>query len=111
MKDAADIIASPLSHVFDMSLTQGAFPDNMKIAKVTPVFKKGEKDILGNYRPISVLPLLGKIFGKLVNKQLLDYFEKQKLFYDEQYGFRKKYSTKLSLASLANDMSKSLDED
>ena len=88
LKDAADYIASPLSYVFNMSLSKGVFPDAMKIAKVTPVYKKGAKDSLGNYRPISVLPLLAKVFEKLINKQLLHYFETNNLFYDEQYGFR-----------------------
>ena len=110
LKDAADYIAYPLSYIFNMSLSKGVFPDTMKIAKVTPVYKKGEKDILGNYRPISVLPLLAKVLEKIINKQLLHYFETNNLFYDEQYGFRKNYSTKLSLASLVNVMSKSLDE-
>ena len=74
------------------------------------MYKKGEKDILGNYRPISVLPLLATVLEKIINKQLLHYFETNNLFYDEQYGFRKNYSTKLSLASLVNVMSKSLNE-
>ena len=69
LKDAADYIASPLSYIFNMSLSKGVFPDAMKIAKVTPVYKKGEKDILGNYRPISVLPLLAKVLEKIINKQ------------------------------------------
>ena len=48
-------------------LSKGVFPDAMKIAKVTSVYKKGEKDILGNYRPISVLPLLAKVLEKIIN--------------------------------------------
>ena len=94
----------------DVMRRAGGAPHMGKVSEITPVYKKGAKDSLGNYRPISVLPLLAKVFEKLINKQLLHYFETNNLFYDEQYGFRKKYSTKLSLASLANDMSKSLDE-
>ena len=72
----------------------------MKIAKVTPIFKKGDRDMPGNYRPISVLSLLAEIFEKLVNKRLLDYLERNDILYKHQYGFRKHYSTKLSLINL-----------
>ena len=73
-KDAADYIASPLSYIFNMSLSKGVFPDAIKIAKVTPVYKKGEKDIPGNYRPISVLPLLAKVLEENNNSRQITYF-------------------------------------
>ena len=85
-------------------MSKGDFPDAMNIAKVTPVYNKCAKYSIGNYRSISVLPLLAKVLEKIINKQLLILFRKITCFYDEQYSFRKKYSTKLSLASLANDM-------
>ena len=62
LKDAADLIASPLAYIFNQSLSLGVFPEMMKVAKVTPIYKKGQKDVPGNYRPISVLPLLAKVF-------------------------------------------------
>ena len=82
----------------------------MKVAKVTAIFKKGRKDDPGNYRPISVIPLLAKVFEKLVNKRVLAYLEKNDILCKHQYGFRKQYSTKLSLTNLINDVIKSIGE-
>ena len=109
LKDAADVIANPLAYIFNQSLSLGVFPEMMKVAKVTPIYKKGQKNVPGNYRPISVLPLLAKVFEKLVNKRLLDFLETNNVLYEHQYGFRKQYSTKLSLINLINDVIKSID--
>ena len=88
----------------------GKFPRSMKIAKVTAIFKKGKKDSPGNYRPISVLPLLAKVLEKLVNTKILAFLEKNDILCKHQYGFRKQYSTKLSLTNLINGVVKSIDE-
>lgn len=66
IRDAADIVAKPLSHIFNLSLRTGKIPKSMKVAKVTLIFKKGDKNNPGNYRPISVL-LLG-LFAKVLEK-------------------------------------------
>ena len=86
------------------------FPDSLKVARVTPLYKKGSKDDPGNYRPISVLPVIGKVFEKLVNVRVMDFLESQQILYKHQYGFRKKFSTKLSLINLSNALMKSIDE-
>ena len=64
LKVAADIIAPSLTYIFNLSLTKGIFPQDLKVAKVTPLFKSGSKDQVENYRPISVLPIVAKIFEK-----------------------------------------------
>lgn len=110
IKDAVHYVTSPLTFIFNLSFTSGKFPDAFKIAKVTPVYKKGPKDEAGNYRPISVLPVLGKVFEKIVNNRLLDFLEKNHVLYEHQYGFRKKYSTKLSMINLVNTLRNSMDE-
>ena len=71
----------------------GIFPNNLKIAKVLPLFKKGDQTLMENYRPISLLPCISKVFEKVVFQQLYDYFDKENLFYKSQYGFRKYHST------------------
>ena len=95
IKDACDFISTPLCHIFNMSLQEGKFPDALKIAKVTPIYKKGPKDAPGNYRPISVLPVIGKIFEKIVNKQLMEFLEVNNVQHQHQYGFRKKIQYKV----------------
>ena len=64
IRDAADFIARPLSHIFNLSLRTGKVPNSLKVAKVTPIYKKGDKENPGNYRPISVLPLFAKVLEK-----------------------------------------------
>ena len=105
LKDGAVYISDALAYIFNLSLESGRVPDEMKIAKVTPIHKKGPTDEPGNCRPISVLPVLGKFFEKITNIRLIQFLEKNNAFYQHQYGFRKKYSTKLS-----NTILKSIDE-
>ena len=109
IKDAAPFIVYPLTYIFNLSLEMGKFPDALKIAKVTPLYKKGSKDDPGNYRPISVLPVIAKVFEKLVNERLMDFLESNDILYRHQYGFRKRYSTKLSLINLVNTLLKAID--
>lgn len=108
--DGACHISQPLAYIFNLSLQSGLFPNSMKIAKVSPVYKKGSKFDPGNYRPISVLPILSKVFEKLVNSRLMKYLNRNDLLFKHQYGFREKHSTKLSLINLANHLIKYQDK-
>ena len=69
----------------------------LKIARVLPLFKAGDKSIFSNYRPISVLPFFSKILKKLVYNRLIDYLSKYKILSDNQFGFRKHHSTENAL--------------
>ena len=73
LKSVKEIIANSLSDVFNASILNKIFPDDFKIARVTPVFKGGEAGDIGNYRPISILSAVARIFGKLLYKQLYDF--------------------------------------
>ena len=70
LKLAAPMIAGSLSTLFNACLTEGVFPDDWKLANVHPVFKSGDSRLLTNYRPISVLSILAKVFESLVHKQV-----------------------------------------
>ena len=76
------------SHAFEL----GIFPSIFKIAKVEPTFKSGNKQIVNNYRPISLLPTLSKILEKLIKIRLIKFFDKYQVLYEFQYGFREKHS-------------------
>ena len=86
-------IVYPISILINQSLHSGIFPDDLKIAKVLPIFKKKKQDEFENYRPISILPSLSKIFEKVVNNQILKYFTDNNLFMQAQHGFRPNFST------------------
>ena len=77
-------ITKPLTHLINLSLTQGKFPDSLKIAKVVPVFKQGSHMLCTNYRPISVLPALSKIFEKCIFNQLMLYISLHDVFAPNQ---------------------------
>ena len=83
-------IAPPLYVIINQSLVTGFFPDRLKIAKVFPLFKKEDYHMFDNNRPISLLSSISKVVEKIVFIQVYDYFSKQKLLYDGQYGFQKK---------------------
>ena len=108
--EAKDFVSDPLAFILNLSFSTGIFPNKLKIARVVPIFKKGDKSNPGNYRPISILPVISKLFEKLINKRLVDFLEKYEILYKHQYGFRHGYSTKLSLINLINQITNNTDE-
>ena len=96
-------ISSSLADVFNASIKTRIFPADFKLGKVTPIYKTGDKDDPGNYRPISVLPSTSRLFKKVLYNQLYDYFAKNKLLGDGQWGFCSLHSTALALSQCTND--------
>uniref|UniRef100_A0A3Q3KL62 Reverse transcriptase domain-containing protein n=1 Tax=Monopterus albus TaxID=43700 RepID=A0A3Q3KL62_MONAL len=103
-------ICKPLTHIFNMSFRLGQFPNNMKIAKVIPLYKSGDKHNLTNYRPISLLSQFSKILEKLFNNRLDTFIDKHNILSDCQYGFRSKRSTSLAITDLMEDITSAMDE-
>ena len=93
LKKCATIISRHLSGFYNKFMEAGTFPKILKIGKITPVFKKGDSDIFDNYRPISMLPIFGKIFEKIIYSRLYSFLISKNVIYDKQFGFRKKHST------------------
>ena len=91
--DGAEQISGPLSNLINLCLRQLVFPAIEKWAKVTPVYKSGERSLMDNYRPISVIPVLSKVFECVVYKQLYSYLEETDLLSQRQFGFQNKLST------------------
>ena len=102
-------LADPLTHICNLSFETGVFPEKMKVAKVVPLFKSGEKNVFTNYRPVSLLPQFSKILEKLFNKRLEKFLTKNTILSDTQYGFRENMSTSLALMELIEDITQSLD--
>ena len=86
------------------------YPESLKVAEVTPIYKKDNKKIISNYRPISVLPVISKVFENVIFDQLREYFVTNNLFSPQQYGFRKKSSTKLTALELLDRLFGQLDK-
>jgi len=108
--NVASIIAKPLQHIYNRSLTSGKVPNAFKIARIIPIFKKGEATAPSNYRPISLLPVFDKIFEKLLCTRLLNFWTKYNVLYKYQFGFRKNYSTTLALTEITDCIYNWLDD-
>lgn len=93
LRGVADIVSPIFAVLFNRCVEEGVFPDILKVAKITPVFKKGAVTCTSNYRPIAIVPLIGKIFEYLIKDRLCQYFESKHLFNTAQFGFRAARST------------------
>ena len=93
LKTAAHIVALPLSILLNHCNSFGVFPNQLKIAKVVPVYKSGPPEDLHNYRPISLLSTISKIFERVIPNRLVSFMERKNLIIATQFGFRHKHST------------------
>ena len=93
IKESTDLIVNILTHLVNLSMASGIFPDPLKLARVVPIFKSGDARTITNYRPVSVLPIFSKVFERLVYNRLLNYVETCGILSENQYGFRKNHST------------------
>ena len=102
-----------LSHIisilFNKSVNQGIFPDELKNAKVIPIHKDDSIFEVSNYRPISLLPIFSKIFEKLMYARIIGFINKNNILYKNQFGFQKNMSTELAVNALLNNIINALD--
>ena len=96
-KVAAKVLATSLSILFNYSFRYGIFPDCLKTAKVVPIFKKGDKNEINNYRPISLLSTFSKILEKLICKRMRKFLDNHSIISLNQYGFGSSLSTTHSM--------------
>lgn len=89
-----------MTDLINLSFTSGVFPDSLKLAKVTPVFKSEDKKSVSNYRPVSVLTAFSKIFERAMYNRIWTFINKNKIISDNQYGFRSKHSTYMAILNL-----------
>ena len=95
-------ISKPLAIIINQSLQTGIFPDLLKISKIKPVYKKGDKCCFNNYRPIALLPTISKVFELVMHTQLYNYFNKYDLLAEQQYGFRSQHPTEFASVKLVD---------
>ncbi len=109
IKNCTDELARPLCLIFNRSMIDGTVPDDLKIAKIIPIYKSDDKKIVSNYRPISVLPAFSKILERLVYNRLTDFINQHDILSQNQYGFRKNISTSMALLDLVDKISTSIE--
>lgn len=102
-------IAAPLTNIINSSFSTGIFPNQLKIAKITPIYKSGDKSNINNYRPISVLPFFSKIFEKLMFNRVTEYLKKHCLLSPSQFGFQQGLSTYMALLEMQSNIVEAMD--
>ena len=109
LKVAASTIVPSLTEIFNMSIDTDQFPSEWKAARVIPLFKKGQRSMLDNYRPISILPVVSKVMERILYDQMYEYFNQKNLFSKHQFGFRPYHSTTTTLLDCTNEWYANMD--
>ena len=112
VKQTINLIIAPLTHIMNLSLRSGLVPEQMKVARVIPLFKLGTLSLFTNYRPVSVLPAFSKFLERIVYKRLDSFLNRcmYKILSCNQYGFRKNHSTAYALIQLYDKLSNAIDQ-
>ena len=100
IRDGASVLKIPITFIVNLSLSSGKVPDDMKVARVKPLYKKNSSLEAGNYRPVSILSIVSKILEKCVHSQLHQFLDSNDILYKFQSGFRSKFSTDTCLIHL-----------
>ena len=109
LDDVSDKLIEPLTEIVNMSLKEGVFPTLNKEARVCPTFKKGDRFQCENYRPISLLSNISKIFERVVYNRIEEFLTSTKQLYPLQFGFRKNFSTNHALLSIVEQVREAMD--
>ena len=107
IKHISPSIFEPLRYIFNLSIGKSILSDQLKIGKVTPLFKKGGNALMDNYRPISVLPCFLNILERIIYNKPYSFFSENNILYKKQFGFQKQHSTDHAIVYLVNKILKS----
>ena len=100
IKKCFGVLCEPLTYLFQLSLEKRVFPDDLKITKVTPIYKAGDNSDISNYRPISVLLCFSKILERLMYSRFYKYLKENNILYQKQFGFQSRYFTNDAIIQL-----------
>ena len=109
LKILKSTISVPLMHIINLSFSTGIMPEKLKIARVIPIFKKGQRDDISNYRPISLLSVFNKIIETIVYNRLIKFIEKNELLFSNQFGFRTSHSTTHAIILIVDKIQKAIE--
>ena len=110
LKELHHLITQPLTDLFNRSISEGIFPEAMKLADTVPLYKSKDRTLTTNYRPVSLLITISKLLEKAVHSRVYDFMEQTNQMYPSQYGFRKKHSCETAISELVAEIVKNMDE-
>ena len=110
LRECTDLISHSLCEIFNLSIVTGVFPEEWKCSKVIPLFKQGERADMNNYRPISVIPVVAKVFERIIYDQLYAYLSENNMIAAHQSGFRSLHSTVTALLEASNNWAYNIDK-
>ena len=110
-KQCSKNFVKPLAALINSSFREGVFPRELKKARVVPIYKTGDKSLINNYRPISILSFYSKVFEKLMYNKLYNFIKANDILYAHQYGFRRGHSTQQAIITLIDKITKSVNSD
>ena len=111
LKQTINNITLPITHIVNRSFITGIVPDQMKIAKVVPVFKSSDRSSIKNYRPISLLTSFSKLLEKIMYDKVMNFLNANNILYEHQYGFRAKHSTMHPIMHFINHCAEATNKD
>ena len=110
IKDSLPVMAFYYTIIVNTSIATGKYPELWKHPLINPIHKSGEIEMVGNYRPIALLPILSKVLEKVVSTQLMEHLESNNLLSNTQHGFRPKLSTETALLKVTDSLYKNIDD-
>lgn len=109
LRETVEMISEPLTHLINNCIVSAEFPDALKIGVIQPLYKAGSKTDMANYRPISLISTLAKVFEKVLKKRIDDFLSKHNILSDRQFGFREARSTNDAITCLTGKIYEALD--
>ena len=110
LKNSCKTILPYITTLFNQCMRQGVFPSVYKVAQVIPLYKGGDKEDVNSYRPISLLPSLGKLLEKVISVRTVKFLDKNNIITPHQFGFRAKFSTEQAILDIYEKLLKNLDD-
>ena len=110
LKQSKSIISDILVFIFNLCITQGYFPTELKTGCLTPIFKSGSKNDVCNYRPVCSLSPFSKIIERVTYNRMIDFIEKNNILSETQFGFRKGFSTEAAIIQFIDEIHKGLND-
>ena len=109
LKSCIQFVSEPLGYLCNRSLIEGFFPRELKLANVVPLFKSGDPMLFTNYRPVSLLSVISKVFENVMYTRLLNFIDTYNILINNQFGFRKSHSSYMALMALTNEISNAME--